>query len=455
MNKKIDMRKVLSLDLGSGAGQFKVMPAKLGNNQKGFVAFYSSCYDVDMHYSMFVYPTDTLHGLAFTEKGEILWKTELGIMPSAALYCFSLLDMDGDGVDEIYIVNNSDPEHPLWIEAFVLERRNVLTGEVTGQWKWPNKGGIQRSMWYFRNHVFGGYDHGEPVLVSAQGTYADMYFQAWNPKMEKKWELAIPKDAPGARGSHSFPIVDLNFDGVDEVLWGERCLSLHDGHEVFCIDKEHWTGHSDMCQPVWDAQNRRWLVYINRESDEQIPPRIGMYDSSGNPIWTAVDWGHIHKGWVGRIGRDGTLLANGMRITGQKKDAVGRYYTGITEFVFDALSGKPIELPYSLFDTAPIDVDGDGLHEILRGVAAGTTELIDREGMVICQLGGRVAMNSKILSYPGEQVMTYYPEGMVKVFRDMNANDSSSALKRYANPVYQRNQYARNIENNICMQGGI
>ena len=58
---------------------------------------------------MFVVPSDTLHGIAFDEHGEVLWKKELGIWPSAALYCFTLIDMDQDGIDEIYIVNNSDP----------------------------------------------------------------------------------------------------------------------------------------------------------------------------------------------------------------------------------------------------------------------------------------------------------------------------------------------------------
>lgn len=66
-----------------------------------------------------------------------------GNLASAALYCFTLIDMDQDGIDEIYIVNNSDPIHPLWVEAYVLERMDVLTGNVIGQWPWPNYGGIQ------------------------------------------------------------------------------------------------------------------------------------------------------------------------------------------------------------------------------------------------------------------------------------------------------------------------
>lgn len=452
---EIKMEEVLALNLGTPALQYKVMPARLKGGKKGFVAFYSSCYDVDMHYSMFVVPGDGLHAIAFDQKGEILWKRDLNIWPSAALYCFTLIDLDEDGTDEIYVVNNTDAIHPLWVEAYVMERLDVETGEVTGQWPWPVYGGIERSMWYFRNHIFGGYDQGRPVLVTAQGTYADMYFQAWNPDMTEKWNLSISADAPGARGSHSFPIVDIDGDGCDEVLWGERCLSLHDGSERFCIEKENWNGHSDMCQPVYDEENGRWLVYINRESHEDKGPRIGMYDIAGKPVWTAVDWGHIHKGWVGRIGKDGRLIANGMRITGQTKDAVNRYYTGITEFTFDALTGKELHLPYSLFDTAPVDVVGDGLHEILRGVAGGGTVLLDRDGKTLFSMGGKVAMNSKILDFPGEQIMTYYPDGMVRIFQDRNASDSEQAVRRCQTAFYKRNQYARNIENNICMLGGI
>jgi hypothetical protein len=144
-----------------------------------------------------------------------------------------------------------------------------------------------------------------------------------------------------------------------------------------------------------------------------------------------------------------------MRITGQRKDAVNRYYTGITEFTYDAITGREVKIPYSLFDTAPVDIDGDGLHEILRGVAGGDTVLLDRKGQMIFHMGGKVAMNTKILDFPGEQVMVYGPDGKARVFRDVNARDCDRAKMRYALPYYERNQYARNIENNICMHGGI
>ena len=56
---EIQIEEALNLNLGSPALQYKVMPAKLGNGRKGFVAFYSACYDVDVHYSMFVVPSDS------------------------------------------------------------------------------------------------------------------------------------------------------------------------------------------------------------------------------------------------------------------------------------------------------------------------------------------------------------------------------------------------------------
>jgi len=452
----IDLDVCLELNLKQQLEQFKTMPAVLMGGQRGIVAFYSACYDVDASYDMFILPTDTLKVMVFNDKGEILWKRELSVIAGPPWYTFRTMDMDGDGVDELYMLNNTDGEHPFRLSKFVLQRIDIMTGEVTGERPWPFKGNRRQSLsLIFRNHLTGGYVHGKPVLVSAQGTYEDMYFQAWNPDMSVKWEKDILFSDPGARGCHSYPVVDINGDGVDELQWGERSISFEDGHELFCIERDTWKGHSDQCQPVWNDIKKQWMIYINRETDPDLDPRVGMYDSAGKPIWTAIDKGHIHKGWTGRIGENGEQISTACRITGQMKDKVGRYYTGISEFAFDALSGKEIHLPYSVFDTAPVDADGDGLHEILRGVAEGKTVLLDRKGNTLCEMGGRVSMNSKFMDYPGEQVLTYHSDGYVRVWRDKKAVDSDRALARYKNPFYRANQYARTIEGNICILGGI
>jgi hypothetical protein len=91
---------------------------------------------------------------------------------------------------------------------------------------WPSPASPQSMSHLYRHFIMGGYVKGEPVLLTAQGTYGDMAIQAWNPDMGSRWERKISHDEKGAAGSHVTPIVDINEDGVDELLWGERCIEL-------------------------------------------------------------------------------------------------------------------------------------------------------------------------------------------------------------------------------------
>jgi hypothetical protein len=250
-------------------------------------------------------------------------------------------------------------------------------------------------------------------------------------------------------------VLDINGDGIDEFMWGERCLSFDDGHQLFCADQDTWQGHSDMVQPVLDREHERWYLYVNRETHTGQAPRVLLYDDRGQRVWSAVDEGHMHKGWVGRIGAGGELVATAVRIGSQVKGPSGRFYEGVREFAFDAFSGAPLELGYSVFDTVPVDLNGDGRHELLRGIAAGHTEVIDRRGQSLATLGGKVCMASQILAHPGEQVMCFYPDGTVRVWGDPRAVDRPVAQQRYAHPFYQANRRFPTTENRLCMLGGI
>ena len=42
------------------------------------------------------------------------------------------------------------------------------------------------------------------------------------------------------------PVVDVNHDGVDEILWGERCIEIQFGKQLFCADETTYCGHSDI-----------------------------------------------------------------------------------------------------------------------------------------------------------------------------------------------------------------
>ncbi|UQZ86345.1 hypothetical protein SK3146_05638 [Paenibacillus konkukensis] len=82
----------------------------------------------------------------------------------------------------------------------------------------------------------------------------------------------------------------------------------------------------------------------------------------------------------------------------------------------------------------PFDLNGDGLHELVRG---GDGEVLDRHGRSFGHVGGTVAMASKSMDLPGEQLLCFYPDGMIRVWADANAADSEQALARYSDPFYR------------------
>jgi hypothetical protein len=389
-------------------------------------------------------------------------------------------DLDGDGIDEIWFVDNVNTQHPLGLSGYRLARLDARTGETTGQWPWPRLGNDQNLSHTFRNFILGGHAHGEPVLVTAQGTYGTMRLQGWRPDMSPRWETEIARESPGARGSHMCALADLNEDGVDELLWGERCLELAGGTELFCADRGVYRGHSDIALPVLDRASGRWLLYTCRESDHGAAPRVVMFDTQGQRLWGHVDHGHMDIGWVARLGatsgtdeadgarngpapvegdgapgRQGEYVAMAIRIGQKFCGPDGRWHSGTEEFSWDARTGEPRPLPFSTYRTIPVDLNGDGYHELVRGQPSGDGEVWDGLGRPLGNVGGPVAMASKLLDLPGEQLLSYHEDGTVRLWADRNAVDTPAALARYAHPYYRTNQRLTAVGYNLINLGGI
>jgi len=457
---------LLELSLGSPIGQLRAAPVRLGpGGPRAIVAACCADFDVDPYVEMFFFPTDTLKLTVFTESGEVVWRRDLGrgVVPGVWFCPVLPFDLDGDGVDEIWVVNNLDPRHPLGLSSYRLERIDARTGKATGQWPWPSLGRGQDISHQFRNFIVGGRVGRQPVLVTAQGTYGDTFFQAWQPEMKPRWTLEIPEDSPGARGSHMCPITDFDRDGVEEVMWGERCIELDTGSELFCADRETWRGHSDVVQPVLDRASGRWLLYTCREGDGAVSPRVALFDGCGRRVWGAVDRGHIDMGWVARLGEGGRQVSMAIRIGHKTCGPDGRFHQDREEFLFDALTGEPYPPEgigtfgrgISVYQTIPVDLDGDGNHELVRGIAGSDGEVLDRHGRVCGSVGGPVAMASKFLDHPGEQVLTYHPDGCVRIWADRDARDTDEALARYRNPFYEANQRLTGVGYNLVNLGGL
>ncbi len=453
-----DLQVITEVDLGHKLGQFRAVPISLGENRpKAIAAMYSEDAEIDPFIGMFFFPKHTLKVKVFDVNGKTIWTRDLGegVVPGVWFSPIFAFDLDQDGKDEIWIINNKDPEHPMDYREYVLEKLDPETGKTVGQWPWPQPAQPQNMSHTYRHFIMGAYVKDEPVLITAQGTYNAMAIQGWNADLSQRWEHKIPAGTKGCIGSHVSPIVDINKDGTDDLLWGERCIELDKGTQLFCADEDVWEGHSDIIQPVLDRKANNWYFFSCRETHRDISPRVVFYDSKGKRIWGDLEEGHIDTGWAARIGEGGDPVVLGVKVGEKVRTAEGERRTGVVENTYDALSGKKIELGFKVYTTIPVDINGDGIHELVKGYFEGDGSVIDREGNLIGNIGGHSAMASKFTDLPGEQILSYSKDGKIKIWADKNAKDNKEALKRYSHPFYKVNQKQTGNGYNLFTLGGI
>ncbi len=366
----------------------------------------------------------------FDTHGNRMWERTFGrgTIPGYWFTPFVAFDLDRDGADEIYLVHNTDDEHPFSQFHTVLEKIDAASGETVAQYPFPAQNTLLDKMSYaFRHNLSAGYVHGEPVLVTAQGTYTNMFLQAYTTGMKPLWEKVVKKEEKGARASHNINVYDYNGDGVDELFYGERMISLADGHDVICYDEETFAGHSDVVQPFYDREGN-YYVYTCRENGSYIGcDRVVTFDRDGNSVWRALratdesGMNHIHLGFVATVKPDYRKLAVAAA-NGHKTDHV---------FFFDALTGEPVDFsfPCPIASSFPLDINGDGYHEFYyRGT------VYDCEGKVLAETGcGNTAHIVKLSGLAGEQMLVIRGDKMgVELWGDDEAVDSEPLKARYA-----------------------
>lgn len=474
------LKTLASIDTGQRLGQCRAAPVHLGAGQPGaFVAAYAADFDVDPFTEMFFFPTDTLKLAAYTVEGELLWRRDLGrgVVPGMWFTPVLPVDLDGDGVDEIFLVGNRDASHPLSLGSRELWRLDARTGATTGSWAWP----VPRPHWgeslshQNRNFLLAGRGRdGRLVLVTAQGTYAHMALQGWEHDgaggLRSRWSRDIGVEDPGARGSHMCAVVDWDGDGADEFFWGERLLRCDDGEEIWCADRATYDGHSDVVQPIrvdGRGSGAGWMLFTCRETEEsnyqrpghprvRMPPRVAVYGARGERVWGALDTGHMDMGWVARVGPERRALACSVRIGKKTCGPDGRMHEGKEEFFWDALSGSACEPGIPAYKTLPVDLDGDGRHEFVRGAPGGDGEVFDATGRSLGCAGGAVAIACRFVpGAPGEQVLVYRADGRLTIVGAEDAEDSADARARYEHPYYAANARLTSTGSNLVNLGGL
>jgi hypothetical protein len=454
---EMELTRLFELDLDTDCGQLRAAPVNV-DGDICVLLVHAADAEVDPYMKMFFYPEDTLTFTFVDASGSVCWERDLGrgVVPGIWFCPVFPFDLDGDGTDSIWFVDNVDDKHPFDLDNYRLARLDPRSGEVTGRWEWPVPV-AQKFSHRYRNFILGGHADGDPVLVTAQGTYGEMTLQGWDSDLSRRWNHTVAADGLGARGSHMCPVLDLDDDGSDEVLWGERAISLDDGTELFCADREKWDGHSDVVQPT-RREDGGWYIYTVRESNADQAPRVVTYDDEGERVWSVVESGHIDMGWTARLEPDASHVAMAIRIGNKTAGTSGFGREGVEEFRFDAYTGEERDQPYPLYGAVPVDLDGDGLHELAYGGPRGSDvdgDVRDGKGELLGNFEGTIAMASKFLDHPGEQILTYTAGGHVAALGDANTEDTDRARERYDHPYYEKAQRLTAVGYNWVNLGGL
>ena len=455
----IDLAILKEIDLHQPIKQFRAVPVNLGNDRPPAVAaLYGEDAEIDPYIGMFFFPKSTLKLIVFDVTGHIHWKRDLGpgVVPGIWFCPLFAFDTDGNGIDELYFVNNMDPEHPLDYRQYVLQQVEASTGLNLNQQPWPQPKNMNSMSHTYRHFIVGGMVNKRPIVVAIQGTYGTHVLHAFGPDLKPLWQVTFdPEKVGGSLGSHVTPVVDINNDGSDELFVGERCLSLRDGKELFCCDRDAWRGHSDIIQPVYNKAGNRWNLWTCRESFENSKPRLAFFDDQGQILWSAVDTGHMDTGWAARLGSGGEPVVLGVKVGRKVRTAEGERRTGVEEYAFEAFSGKRWDLGFNAYTTIPVDLNGDGVHELVKGYFEGDGSVIDCNGKAIGNIGGLSAIHSHFSGKAGEQILSYHPDGKVRIWHDRNAVDTPAAKARYQSHFYQINQKLSGVGYNLFNLGGI
>ena len=163
----------------------------------------------------------------------------------------------------------------------------------------------------------------------------------------------------------------------------------------------------------------------------------------------------MDTGWAARLGPNGEPVVLGVKVGQKIRTAEGERRTDVVEFAFDAVSGKPLELGFKAYTTIPVDLNGDGVHELVKGYFEGDGTVLDRQGRILGKTGGLTALNSKFTGQPGEQMLSYHADGKVRIWFDRNAADTPAATARYQSRFYRTNQKLSGVGYNLFNLGGI
>jgi len=432
-------RLLLSLDLGEPIRQARVVPCACDPGQaRGFVVLHSNCAEVDPYHKMFFIPTDTMRLSMFDATGRLLWRKDLGegVVPGVWFTSLLVWDLDGDGADEIFLSIN-ETEHALDYEAQILAVFDPKTGEILHRRPWPLP--VSRTdtlSGFYRNLMTCGCVGDQRRLVLARGTYSPQRLICLDERLEPVWQRIIDD---GSRGAHTFVSVDLDGDGADELLWGDRCLDLATGRDRWLAPAWRFDGHTDVIAPGrYLSGPGDWQIYYCREGwSGEGSGGVLLLDSAGECIWADRSLGHVDMGWAARIGPDSSHRFYGLEIGHKEAGRAGFSRAGLREHAY-APDGSGWDSRVPLAYSLPVDWDGDGQHELLYFGGDRKGQIVKPDGTLLDRLEASPLWGAKICDAPGEQVVCSQRDGRILIYANESARDSDMLLSRCRSKEYDK-----------------
>jgi len=468
-------KAALAFDIGQSYKQARVVAGDLnGDGEPEVVVSYSGYRNVDPYEKAWSKSEDTIKVAAFLPTGERLWTKDLGLGIESGLNYQPIVvwDLDADGRAEVILKTNrsEDPRDYSGERITVLDG---MSGQVKMEGKWPSLEGLGSDYNNdSRNYLaIAHLDGKDPYIIVVRGVYKAQRMWALDKNLHRVWQrnLGLDHYFPSGlrerlvkfwniddkihylwgrlkgkplidqyRGSHSLPIADINEDGKEEILWGERCIG-ENGKDLWRIEENiPYKGHPDIVFPADILPSHKGKeIFYGREGWGEQKEKIGIYlaDNRGKILWANWGYHHIDRGWVGRIvpGEEG-LQCLDIDITDKDWSAEGAKLVGPTGYLWSSggkLLGNP---PGSWYFSFPLDWDGDGIREICI-MEEGSVQ--KPGGVVVETLPADCIWGADLFGDHREEIVSAPGDGKIYIFFNMGDLDRPARVTPMADRQYK------------------
>ena len=389
----------LAFDIGEDYRYARVVAGDLnGDGELELIVCYSQDGGVDPYRKAWRPSTDTIKVAAFLRSGQLLWKRDLGrgIEVGGTYAPVVVWDLDGDGKAEVILKTNKS-DNPLDYAAERVTVLNGSTGKIEREAKWPTITGHFQENYNnnSRNYIaIAHLDGKKPYIIVARGLYKTQVIWAYDNQLHLVWTRTLGRHIIDIRGnkwhrrmakvrllgfwkllfrdrttgSHSLPVVDINADGREEILWGEHCIGAQ-GKDLWVVkDQVPYVGHPDIVFAADILPSHPGKeVYYCREGWDGVQKSIGMLlvDNKGQTVWAKWNFTHIDRGWAARIipGKRG-MQCFGYDIKHKDWSTKGPEFVKPSTYLWDS-DGTLLQHPAKSWITSfPVDWQGNGVRDV-------------------------------------------------------------------------------------------